>query len=386
MVKYSRSKVLIFTLIFTMLTIFITPVYAAKPGTGGGTNSAPVITQPQTDTYNLTTTVNTSINIMLAASDPNRDTLQWDITVAPEHGTASPGTVTNVRGKSTYSFTYAPYSDYTGSDQFLVQVKDNKGGLDTVTVNITVNPAADLYYDYVALGDSIATGTVYPGKTITSYVTYFKNYLVNANPGKIVRTYNLARDGVRTNELYADLGLDGSAGNASIVSAVKGAEVITISIGGNNLMQAAKDDSALGGYDFFNIDTADAEAGLKDFQNQFIPIIERIKYLNPKAKIIVNKQYNPYDVSSDAYLHGLVDGYLFRGGSGLNDLVISNASLGYSIADVYSRFDYYSDNMAEVVYLYYKDFWEWITRSPHPRDLGQTIIYEECVKAYIGNK
>lgn len=54
-----------------------------------------------------------------------------------------------------------------------VMVSDGKRGIDYITITVTINPVQTSVINYVALGDSIATWTIYPGKTITTYVTYF---------------------------------------------------------------------------------------------------------------------------------------------------------------------------------------------------------------------
>ena len=236
--------------------------------------------------------------------------------------------------------------------------------------------------DYVALGDSIATGTIHSFLTITPYPTYFYDYLKSANPNQRVTFKNLSYDGDRTNELLAKLNT-----NKTIISAVKGAEVLTLSIGGNNLMQAAKNNSLIG-YDFFNVNETIAEQGLTDFSSQWPQIISRIKELNPNAKLIVTNSYNPYnqlDANGDrnAYMHNLVNDYLYRTGNGINTVIDAYSFDGsrYKIADVYHSYYAYSisNNMGSIDYLYPASF----TRNPHPRASGQSMILELIKQAYI---
>lgn len=150
-------------------------------------------------------------------------------------------------------------------------------------------------------------------------------------------------------------------------------------------MQAAKDSNALGGYNFNKINTAAAAQGLEDFQEQWIPIIEKIKALNSQAKIIVNTLYNPYN-ESDSTLHNTADSYLFStDGLGLNDLILNNAqNEGYAVANVYQNFDDYGikNNMGAITYFYPTDFWGMLTRNPHPNTAGQNIITNLCKAAY----
>lgn len=307
--------------------------------------------------------------------------MTWTVAAKPTAGTAEfVGGITT--GKQ-ISILYTNTSTTAASDSFTVRVSDPKGAADTITVHVTIQPLT--LVRYTALGDSIATGTVYPGKTITSYVTYFYQFLQGIyGTGGVVKS-DFSADGDRTNELLAKLSLDGS----DLVNSVINADVITISIGGNNLMQACKDSSALGGYNFSQIDTSVAEQGRADFELQFPQIIDRVKALNSDAKIILISIYNPYNVS-DAALHGTVDSFLFNAQeTGVNDVIYGNAAKGYAVADVYTAFDAYAeaDNMGAVTYFYPTDLWGLLTRNPHPNALGQSIItqlHEDEYNTLIG--
>lgn len=495
MFKSSRVfKILTAAVLMFMMTVYMFSVPAQAGRTGGGkntSNSAPVITQGE----NIAITIdedNTG-SVILSATDANRDNLSWSIITGASNGTASKGSTSGSRGSSQATFNYMPKLNYFGPDSFAVQVSDGKGGVDTLTVSITVKPVNDkpvntelpgisgaaspgslltastgtwtddttaaLTYtyqwqqaddanglntadikgqanssyavtegnagkyirvkvtaqdneglsndaysawvlispvvppvtktiSYVALGDSIATGTVYPGKTITTYVSYFYQFLQEQNSGAEVTLKNLATDGARTNELYSRLGLDSSPCDSGLVSAVENADIITISIGGNNLMQAAKDSSALGGYNFNNIDTTAVESGVSDFNAQWKPIINEIKRLNPDVQIIVITIYNPYN-ESDVSLHNTVDSYLFRAdGTGINDVIRNNTGLGYYVADVYEAFNQnYSNNMGAITYFYPSpfDIWGTLTRNPHPNESGQNIITGLHENVYLTN-
>lgn len=260
----------------------------------------------------------------------------------------------------------------------------------TAAVTAPVPPPATI--SYVALGDSIATGTLYSGAAITPYVSLFYDFLVQQNPNSQVTLQSFATNGDRTNELYDKLGLNSAvAGNVDLISAVEGADIITISIGGNNLMQAAKDPSKLGGYNFDNINDAVAQQGVADFNAQWRAIIEKIKELNADVKVIWMTMYNPYN-ESDTAKHDQVDSYLFRGdGTGINDIINGHSTeLGYYVANVYQSFnDGYRNNMGAITYFYPSpfDLWGNLTRNPHPNKAGQDIItslhkqiYNEFIK------
>ncbi|MBN1538151.1 MAG: cadherin-like domain-containing protein [Anaerolineales bacterium] len=96
-------------------------------------NDAPVITEGDT-----TGVIMTDIfDLTLHATDIDGDDLTWGISTQANHGTAS---VDDTPGLSKV-IGYAPVAGYFGDDSFVMLVKDNYGGEDTILVNVTINPA-----------------------------------------------------------------------------------------------------------------------------------------------------------------------------------------------------------------------------------------------------
>ena len=138
--------------------------------------------------------------------------------------------------------------------------------------------ANDLTTDYLVLGDSIAYGSglsnpteaVY-GKIIADTYGYnYKNYSV---PGHT--TGNLL------NRLE----------NEEVISAVKEAEIISISIGGNNFLL-----SNLIGLMFSGLvknDYSEMDTIAEEFYNEFSEIMNTIRELNPDAVVLMQTLYNP---------------------------------------------------------------------------------------------
>lgn len=364
----------------------------AKPGGGGTVNLPPVIQEPVNPSF--TTPVNTPLPGKVTAIDPEGATVKYALSIRPVNGAV-------VLSATTGAWTYTPNNNFIGTDTFTVKASDpaKKYALSKITITVTgvTPPPPPTSLHYTALGDSIATGTIYPGSSIKPYVHYFEEYLEGLSATQDVVLHDLPVDGYQTRDLYNGLGLQpGVPANQAMIDAVVAADVITISIGGNNLMQAAVDSGSITGYDFFNPDFALADKGLKDFNDQFVAVIDKINLINTKLdlKIIVNTQYNPYDVSENSYLHNMVDTYLTGTKiatidgvqyalSGINDVVNSNASThGYEVADVFTGFDTYDDNMIMVDYLYATSFWELLTRNPHPRSFGQEIITQKVQTQY----
>ncbi len=77
--------------------------------------------------------------------DADGDTLVISGVSIPNHGTAS---------FTPTSITYTPNSNYFGSDVFTYSISDGQGGVDTATVNVTVNPVND---PPVAINDNATT-------------------------------------------------------------------------------------------------------------------------------------------------------------------------------------------------------------------------------------
>ncbi len=68
-------------------------------------------------------------------TDLDGDTLQITATSAPANGSVT----INVDG----TLTYTPNADFNGSDSFTYTIEDGRGGSDTATVSVTVNPVND---------------------------------------------------------------------------------------------------------------------------------------------------------------------------------------------------------------------------------------------------
>lgn len=79
----------------------------------------------------------TPFALTLTASDANNDALSWSIGDAPLHGAAGV-----VASSGSANVIYHPAGGYTGDDVFTVQVSDDKGGVATAAVNVTVEPVS----------------------------------------------------------------------------------------------------------------------------------------------------------------------------------------------------------------------------------------------------
>jgi len=103
------------------------------PAGGGGGNNPPVAVDDP-----VTTDEDTAIAVITVLSndtDPDGDTLTIDDFTQPAHGASG----SNGDG----TLTYTPDLNYNGTDNFNYTISDGNGGIDTSTVNITVNPVND---------------------------------------------------------------------------------------------------------------------------------------------------------------------------------------------------------------------------------------------------
>lgn len=254
---------------------------------------------------------------------------------------------------------------------------------------------------YVALGDSIATGTVAPSlPNETPYIHAFRSYLAKET-GRTVDMSDFSEDGDHTGHLLARLGgpaYDGVGADQTMINQVKAADVISVSIGGNNLMSAAKYTTyvfffiKVDYYDFDRIDTDKADVGLEAFQEEFPLIIQRIRQYNSKAKIIVNDLYNPFNKTTDVGTtfegnYNLVESYFYRSGAGVNDVIRDecNSHSGVEYAAVYEAFEGYGngDKKEQITYMYIQDtYFGFELRNPHPNTMGQSLLEAAVETAY----
>ncbi len=100
----------------------------------------------------------TTAGLISNDTDVDGDTLNFNgILTAPTNGTL----VNNADG----TLTYTPTANFNGTDSFTYEVADGNGGLDTATVNLTVNPLNDAP---VAVDDTLVAADEDTVQTITT--------------------------------------------------------------------------------------------------------------------------------------------------------------------------------------------------------------------------
>ncbi len=249
-------------------------------------------------------------------------------------------------------------------------------------------------YVYVALGDSIAYGyglvdfenECYPKLVYDAIVTdenpaAYSNYAVNGD----------------TSADLIEL-LDEKASINSDAEPLRHADLITVSIGANNVLgpslaklseyyaMASSADPNLAALripQIYDEMMAANEAGIEAFEADIVTIMNTLKLLAPEAKIVLQTVYNPYrhvNVEFD-FIKAKLDlaSETERLVSALNAIIKSNAdTLGYTVADVYTAFNdqenvVNADSFTGDV----NDFATAIVDAdPHPNKAGHELIAE----------
>jgi len=236
---------------------------------------------------------------------------------------------------------------------------------------------------YLALGDSISTG--YGLDDIEN------NLFVN----KIEKEYkldltNLAVDGMDTT-IMLNLLKSESKDGITYRENIKNADLITISMGGNNLLQPLMEMMKKG----LGLDSSATGIQLQEamknnpnsltilatslqnpqivqslsskvelFTKEFPEIINIIKTLNPNAEIMIQTIYNPLnDVKELSALANGVDPFF----QGMNKTIREGNVLGYKVVEVYEKF---KSNDSQVPLTNMAEF------DVHPNKYGHQLIFE----------
>lgn len=257
---------------------------------------------------------------------------------------------------------------------------------------------------YVSIGDSVASG--YSASTGNSFYSKFSKYLeakaLTANAS--YSSANTASPGLTTTQLKNEV--LGSTSTTQTRTQLAGATIVTINVGGNNLMyplinyvatlygvpKTPEDTFMIRISAAVNADSTKLTnammwqmllpnsqlklafaAGVKDFKSDLPVIVSGIKTLSPSAKIYFLNQYNP--LYGNAQLRSFINGYIVQ----MNyELKARTTTYGYTLVDVYTAFNAYTGtaplvgfNMAATT----------ATFDPHPTDAGHQVIYNLLVSA-----
>lgn len=208
---------------------------------------------------------------------------------------------------------------------------------------------------YAALGDSIAFGM--GASQYNGYVYQFHRFLWSKYQN--IRLIMLARPGFTSSNLLWQL-----LYNTNARYIVQNASLITISIGGNNLLK-----SACRNYTVIYPNLA--EAGIRCFAADWPEILNMIRnVLGSNAIIYVMTLYNPY--KADDPLYSIVNSSVQKLNSVISDCELKE-KYRYDVIDVYSHFKK-NELKNWTGFSAYK-------RNPHPNNEGHAqiaLLHEEA--------
>ena len=254
---------------------------------------------------------------------------------------------------------------------------------------------------YVSIGDSVASGM--SASLDNSFYSKFSKYLaakaLTANV--LYSSANTAYPGLTTTQLKDEV-----LGATQTRTELAGATIVTINVGGNNLMYplinyvatlygVAKlpedtfmtrisaavnaDSTKLTNAMMWQMLLPNSQlklafaAGVKDFKSDLPVIVSGIKTLSPSAKIYFLNQYNP--LYGNAQLRSFINGYIVQ----MNyELKARTTTYGYTLVDVYTAFNAYTGTLPLVGFNMAATP---ATFDPHPTDAGHQVIYNLLVSA-----
>jgi|GEM_PF-594258 len=209
-------------------------------------------------------------------------------------------------------------------------------------------PASGNAKSLVALGDSITFGYDL-GKTNLQPSPEAFPYLIG-KAGSLSVT-DLGVPGLTSSGLLTDLA------TASFQKAVKGASVITLDIGSNDLLQPAAKDGLFTGQTLTPTELAQFATVVQQFTANLQTTLQTLVKLNPTAKIVVYNIYNPIP-SLDAAAHAVADKVL----SAMNAVIAQEAGAFHlPVANAYSAF---SGHVSQYI----------LTGNVHPNAQGQAVL------------
>ena len=274
--------------------------------------------------------------------------------------------------------------------------------LSIILIQINILPlyssAENSYQKYLALGDSIAYGYGLKDKDKESYAAKVKAHYNISD----YNFSNLAVSGMKCEEFYQVIQTE------KYTKAIENADLITISIGSNELLQmgvkivaqvtgvSEDDDNFLEKakekivkapkleqikmlaqmYSIFTSEEMKEEmaANIESYKENWVKSVKYIKQKNPNVEIVATQFYNPYyEIQLASYdLGGFVDENIQK----MNEILeeVSNNEKEYKIARIYELFNTTNPRITNVN-ISISDF----CVDLHPNTLGHKGIYTKII-------
>jgi lysophospholipase L1-like esterase len=356
-------------IIIVLLSVFHTTPVSAKPSLPPVINitipaELPVITVGQTTIINITSDYSKSIN--------------W--AVSTTLGTASINPIKTESGSHSTYLTVSSEIAGTGIVRITATDSNNKKIKSTKSINLEfVSGSDDLVY--VALGDSIPYG--YYNTSLLNYLsggTDSYSYIEQLRDAMGILPANYYDESASGNNSIDVLN---QLSNSAVKSLIIEADVITLCVGGNDIMDAVP--RTISGLNKYNVNWALADEGRDNFETNWCQIIDDIEGLNPGVTLIIMTIYNPYRLTDSYYAqtnpyfedsnkdnYGL--NYIIRNTEMLYPGMLSE-DFDYRVVDIYEAFN----NAANKDSLtgFYNSFCD-----PHPNQAGHNLIFAEHYNIY----
>lgn len=214
-------------------------------------------------------------------------------------------------------------------------------------VPVNLNTTGTGKKKFVLIGDSIAfgTGISYPEKDAYGSIVSSVNGYSYAN-------YSVP--GHTTDDLMDKLS------DYQVIYGLAGADIIGISIGGNNFLKGNLPQIIFKAYvqnDYGMIDEL-----IEDFYGQFMEILGRVRQINPNAVILVQTIYNP----RDDYLKD-VYGYAVKLYNRQLRQILADNPGAFTIVDVAQAFEGHAHEYMQ-------------SDKVHPNEMGHAVIAREYIE------
>lgn len=218
---------------------------------------------------------------------------------------------------------------------------------------------------YVALGDSIAYGYGLEDREEQSYVSLIRKYL-EKKYDYVVET-NFGSNGMRSEDLLEILTNPEHEYYRKYRASLKYADVVTLSIGSNDLLHLVKLD--LNMEELIENGKQMFDEACQGFEENFPKIIEEIRRLNPDVKIYADNIYNPAKgLTAFGDVYDVAERYISR----MNECFYDSED--YQLVDIKAGFDKSKNSMINVS-------WKGREIDPHPSVEGHRKIAEMVIKA-----
>lgn len=195
--------------------------------------------------------------------------------------------------------------------------------------------------NYVALGDSLAVGLITLGG---GYVHDYAKWLEKHKFQHSISLVNLGIAGWKSKDLFSALEND-----QHYINQVKSANIITLDIGGNDLL----------GSDF---KTESLRLCLIDYKNNLSKILTKIRFYNPNSPLYMMDIYNPYPPTHPK--RALADKWIPIFNENIHRIGSNPNYKVFGITNVYNAFQGHENEYT----------WIDVLGDIHPNKLGHQII------------